>query len=143
MSETNAPISEAEREVLKALWKLGRATVREIRELVEKQGRKWAHTTINTLLSRLEEKGLVNRDTSGFAHVFSAAVSREAMVQKRLRSLADNFCDGVSAPLVLALVEGEAFTKRELEEFRQLIDRLEERAEEQSSRKRSNRREGK
>lgn len=139
MSDTNAPISEAEREVLKALWELGRATVREIRELVEKQGRKWAHTTINTLLSRLEEKGLVNRDTSGFAHVFSAAVSREAMVQKRLRSLADNFCDGVSAPLVLALVEGEAFTKHELEEFRQLIDRLEKRADNPSSRKRSKR----
>ena len=113
-----------------------------IRELVEKQGRTWAHTTINTLLSRLEEKGLVNRDTSGFAHVFSAAVTREAMVQKRLRSLADNFCDGVSAPLVLALVEGERFTKGELEEFRQLIDRLEEQADETSSRKRSSRRTG-
>jgi len=142
MSDTNAPISEAEREVLKALWELGRATVREIRELVEKQGRKWAHTTINTLLSRLEEKGLVKRDTSGFAHVFSAAVTREAMVQKRLRSLADNFCDGVSAPLVLALVEGEAFTKRELEEFRQLIDRLEKRADKPSSRRRSKRPDG-
>ncbi len=137
MSETNAPITEAEREVLVALWELGRATVREIRALVEKQGRKWAHTTINTLLGRLEEKGLVARDTTGFAHVFSAAISREAMVQKKLRSLADSFCDGASAPLVLALVEGETFTKGELEEFRRLIDRLEEQAGQRSSRKRS------
>lgn len=142
MSDANATVSEAEREVLMALWELGRATVREIRALVEKQGRKWAHTTINTLLSRLEEKGLVDRDTSGFAHVFSAAVSREAMVQKRLRNIADNFCDGASAPLVLALVEGEAFTKSELDEFRRLIDRLEKQAE-KPTRRRSSRRKGK
>lgn len=137
MSRANAQITEAEREVLMALWELERATVKEIRALVEKQGRKWAHTTINTLLSRLKEKGLVDRDTSGFAHVFSAAISREAMVQKKLRTLADNFCDGVSAPLVLALVEGETFTKGELEEFRRLIDRLEEQTGQGSSRKRS------
>lgn len=143
MSDTNATISEAEREVLAALWELGRATVREIRGRVEELGRKWAHTTISTLLSRLEEKGLVNRDTTGFAHVYSAAVSREAVVQKRLRSLADNFCDGASARLVLALVEGEAFTKSELEEFRRRIDRLEKQAETLSSRKRSSHRKGK
>jgi predicted transcriptional regulator len=136
MGDLNAPVSGAEREVLKALWELERATVREIRELVEKQGRKWAHTTINTLLSRLEEKRIVVRNTSGFAHVFSAAISREAMVQERLRSLADDFCDGASAaPLVLALVEGERFTKSELDDFRRLIDRLQRQAGERATRK--------
>lgn len=140
MGELNAPVSGAEREVLKALWELERATARDIRELVEKQGRKWAHTTINTLLSRLEEKRLVVRDTSGFAHVFSAAISREAIVQERLRSLADDFCDGASSPLVLALVGGERFTKSELDDFRRLIDRLERQVDERSTRKRSRRR---
>ncbi len=142
MTDSDLPVSEAEREVLKALWELERATVREIREFVDKQGRKWAHTTINTLLGRLEEKGLVQRDTSGFAHVFSAALSREAMVRNRLRCLADNFCDGASAPLVLALVEGESFTKSELDEFRRLLDQLENRADNPPSQKRSRRRAG-
>lgn len=137
MTDSIVSVSNAEREVLMVLWELERATVREIRQLLEERGLRWAHTTISTLLTRLEEKQLVCRDATGFAHVYSPAVSREAMVQQRLRSLADDFCDGASAPLVLALVEGERFTKSELEEFRQLIDQLEQQTDKRSSRRRS------
>ena len=79
MSPAKIQISDAERDVLKTLWELGPATVRQLRSKLLEQGREWAHTTINTLLSRMVEKGLVTSDTSGFAHVFSATVSREAL----------------------------------------------------------------
>ena len=110
---------------MKALWDLERATVREIREHLAEEGRDWAHTTINTLLGRLEQKGLVKRDTSGFAHVYVPAASRSALVQQRLVDLADEYCDGESVPLMLALVENGRFTEDEIAQFRKLIDRLE------------------
>ena len=119
------PISEAEREVMKTLWELGRATVREIRQHLEAGGTAWAHTTVNTLLSRMEQKGLVERDSSGFAHVYTPAASRQDLVQQRLVDLADEYCDGQSVPLMLALVENQKFTESEIEQFRQLVDRLE------------------
>lgn len=124
MSPARFQVSDAERDVLKTLWELGPATVRQLRTELLEQGREWAHTTINTLLSRMVEKGLVTRDTSGFAHVFSATVSRETLVQQHLSDLADEYCGGQSAPLVLALVEGRKFTKSEIEQFRMLIGHL-------------------
>jgi predicted transcriptional regulator len=117
-------ISQSEREVLKALWERGPGTVREIGEALRRSGRRWAYTTVMTLLARLEAKGYVTSDKSGFAHVFQAAVSREGVVQQRLEALAEEFCDGEPGPLVLALVQGHRFSAKELAEFRQLIDDL-------------------
>lgn len=130
-------ISESEREVMKVLWDCEPATVREIRERLAAAGRRWAHTTINTLLTRLEQKHCVTCDRAGFAHVFVAAVSRDELMQQRLSSLADEFCDGTRVPLMLALVDGQKFSDDEIEQFRDLIDQLE------ASRKRRKRSGGK
>ena len=118
-------VSEAEREVLKVLWDRESATVRDIREHLAERGRQWAHTTINTLLARLEQKKCVTCDRSGFAHVFSAAISRDEFMRRRLASLADDFCDGTRVPLMLALVDGQKFSDEEIEQFKDLLDQLE------------------
>ncbi len=128
MTENSASLSEAELAVLKVLWERGELTVRELRDELEREGRHWAHTTISTLLARLGDKGCVGRDASGFAHVYEAAVSREQFVQQQLASLANGVCDGTRMPLMLALVEGQKFSKKELSEFRELLDRLESRS---------------
>jgi BlaI family penicillinase repressor len=122
------PISEAERDVLKTLWELEAGTVREIRDSLKRRGRTWAPTTINTLLRRLEAKGLVDRQASGFAHVFRPKISREEVVKQRLAALANEYCDEGSFPLVLALVESQSFTEDQIKAFRHLIDQLENRA---------------
>jgi predicted transcriptional regulator len=119
------PISQSEREVLIVLWEQGPGTVREIGQRLRRSGRRWAYTTVMTLLGRLEAKGYVSSDKSGFAHVFSAAVSRDDVVQQRLEALAEEFCDGEPAPLLLALVQGHRFNADELAEFRRLIRDLE------------------
>lgn len=118
-------MSDAERDVLKTLWEQGRGTVREIQAVLERQGREWAYTTVLTLLQRLEGKGYVACDKSHFAHVFAARVSRGDVVRQQLTNLVDEYCDGAAAPLMLALVEGHRFTEAELEQLRELIDRLE------------------
>lgn len=125
MGSEGLTISESEREVMKVLWDCKSATVREIRERLAAAGRKWAHTTINTLLTRLEQKRFVTCDRSGFSHVFAATVSRGELMQQRLTSLAHDFYDGTRVPLMLALADGQEFSDDEIEQFRNLIDQLE------------------
>jgi len=125
MGNETLTISESEREVMKVLWDYKSATVREIRERLAAAGRRWAHTTINTLLTRLEQKHCVTCDRSGFSHVFTAAVSRDELMKLQLTSLADNFFNGTRVPLMLALVDGQKFSDDEIEQFRDLIDQLE------------------
>jgi predicted transcriptional regulator len=128
MSESKpTTLSDAELEVLKVLWSSGPATVREINEVLRGQGRSWAHTTVLTLLQRLESKGFADSDKSGVAHVFRASVTRDKLLRERVTHLAAELCEGTATPLVRALVEGHRFTAEEIEDFRQLIDRLDPR----------------
>jgi predicted transcriptional regulator len=124
--ETPRPtISETELDVLKVLWEQGPGTVREINHTLTGQGRRWAYTTVLTLLQRLEAKGYVTSDKRDLAHVFRAALSRGTLLRQRLKDLAVQLCDGTTTPLVHALVEGSRFSANEIEQFRQLLDRLE------------------
>ena len=117
-----AGLSEAEIEVLKVLWDLGLAPVRAINRELALRGRQWAYTTVSTLLLRLTTKGCVTSDASEVPHVYRATVSREEMLERRLRDAADELCDGAAAPLLLALVQRHRFTAEELARFQSLID---------------------
>jgi predicted transcriptional regulator len=120
-------MSEAETEVMKALWEHGPGTVREVHELLGQRGQTWAYSTVITLLGRLERKGYVVVDKSEFAHVFRAAVSWEEVVSQRLAALAEELCGGDPAPLVLAFAQQHRFSAKEIEQFRQMIEAMEAR----------------
>ena len=125
MDARGVNVSESELEVLKVLWEHAAGTVREINTILRKQGRRWAYTTVQTLLQRLEVKGHVQSDRSGPAHVYRASVSREELLSRRLRELADQLCDGTASPLLLALVGDSRLTAEEIKQLRQLLDQME------------------
>jgi BlaI family transcriptional regulator, penicillinase repressor len=127
VDERRSTISETELDVLKVLWEHGPGTVRELDGRLRDRGRRWAYTTVLTLLQRLEAKGYVTSDKSSVAHVFRPTVSRAKLLRRRLKDLADQLCEGTATPLVHALVEGERFSAEEIEEFRRLLDRLQPR----------------
>ncbi len=111
-------IPEAELALLKALWERGPSTVRELRAATPAR----AYTTVQTLLSRLEDKGYVSVDRGGVAHVFAASVSREDLLDQRLDQLASELCDGARVPLVLRLVAGGRFNADDIARFRRMLD---------------------
>jgi predicted transcriptional regulator len=115
-------LSDAEREVLKVLWDQGPATVREINEVLKERGRRWAYTTVATLLQRLAAKHYIASDPRTVPHVYRALVTRDELLDRWLRDAADDFCDGRAAPLVLALVQGNRFSPAELARLRRLLD---------------------
>ena len=115
-------LSEAEREVLKVLWDHGPGTVRRINGVLEERGRRWAYTTVATLLQRLAVKGYVASDPSAVPHVYRALTTRDQLLERRLQDAANELCDGQAVPLVLALVQGNRFSREELARLRQLLD---------------------
>jgi BlaI family transcriptional regulator, penicillinase repressor len=124
VEERQTSVTESELEVLKTLWDVGPETVRAINAALQGRGRRWAYTTVQTLLQRLESKGFVVCERSGAAHVFRAAVSRDGLVSRRLRDLADQLCDGTASPLLLALVEEGRLTNEDVQQLRRLLDQL-------------------
>jgi BlaI family transcriptional regulator, penicillinase repressor len=122
MEEIKAGLSDAEREALGALWDSGPGTVRQILEFFEACGRRWAYSTVATLLRRLESKGYATSESVNGSLVYRAAVSRQRLLDRRLKQAAAELCDGAAAPLVLALVQGNRFTTEELDRIRKMID---------------------
>lgn len=115
-------LSASEQEVLRVLWDHGPRPIREINEVLEGQGRRWAYTTVATLLQRLVVKKFVASDSSAVPHVYRARVSRDQLLDRRLKDAAVELCDGRAAPLVLALVQGNQFSPEELARVRRLLD---------------------
>jgi BlaI family penicillinase repressor len=118
------PMSDAEQQVLKALWEHGPGSVREIHAFLNEHGMTWSRSTVITLLQRLEKKRYVSSDKSAHAFVFRAAVTREQVGTQRLMELAEELYEGDPAPLVLAFAEKHRFTQQQIQEFREWIDQL-------------------
>jgi BlaI family penicillinase repressor len=117
-------VTDAEREVLRALWEDGPATIRALADRLYPGGATSEYATVQKLLERLEDKGHVSRRPGGRQHVFAARVRREELVARRLRDTADELCDGSLTPLLTHLVSSAKLTRQELVELRRLVDRL-------------------
>jgi BlaI family penicillinase repressor len=113
-------LTRYELELMEILWKLGRASVREVQERLP-DDRRPAYTTVQTMIYRLEEKGAVKRTRKiGNAHVFEPAVTRKA-ARKRVVEEVLSWFGGSARPLVAHLVE---FGKLSLEDIREMEKEL-------------------
>ena len=65
-----------ERQVLDVVWRLGRASVRDVLTAVDHSV---AYTTAMTVMDRLFKKGVLDRERVGRAYVYSATVSSEQL----------------------------------------------------------------
>ncbi|MBK8269575.1 MAG: BlaI/MecI/CopY family transcriptional regulator [Planctomycetes bacterium] len=124
MAEKSPELSAAELEVINVLWDEGPLTVRQVHAHLHRAGRKIAYTTVLTFLSRLEQKEVVVSDKSGLAYVYRPALSRERVRKSRLKSLVTQLYDGAAGELVLQLIKTQHFSTDEIEQLRELVERL-------------------
>src|ERR1700760_926261 len=119
--ETTKP-TESELELLGILWERGPVTVRELFEAVN-LGRPVVYTGVLKLLQIMTEKGLVERDERGRAHVYRAAVSQADTERRFLQELSEKFFAGSAAQLALRALQMEKSSEEELDAIRQLIEK--------------------
>jgi predicted transcriptional regulator len=119
-----APIrlTDAEFAVLEPLWQCGERTIRQLTAILYPKQTVSDYATVQKLLERLEAKGCVARDRSQAAHVFRAAVAREALIDDELQKIADRLCDGSLVPVLNQLVRRCRLSRKDRDKLRQLID---------------------
>lgn len=116
--------TDAELEILRALWRLGASTVREVQEAIERQPNP-GYTTVLKLLQIMTDKGLVVRDESQRAHVYRAWLSEQETQGQLIDHLLDRAFGGSAVELVMqALSRGRA-SEGELAEIRRLLAQAE------------------
>ncbi len=115
----------AELGILRALWRIGPATVHQVHETLE-DGARIGYTTVLKLLQVMHQKGLVIRDDSQRAHIYQPVHSRDETQRVLMNQLIDGAFDGSRSQLVLhALSDAERASPDEIAEIRALLERLE------------------
>ncbi len=107
--------------IMQVLWQKGRATAREITDALN-EAETVAHSTVQTLLRGLEDKGSVSHEAQGRTFVFFPLVEEANYQQNATRDLVQRVFGGNVADLVAHLLKHEEVSSEELRRIRQLID---------------------
>jgi predicted transcriptional regulator len=87
-------LHELESEVMDELWDGGERTVREVLEALNaRRSPQRAYTTILTVMQRLHEKGLLQREPRGRRHVYVPALSRDEYAEAQVGALVTEYGD--------------------------------------------------
>jgi predicted transcriptional regulator len=122
MPRNVADVTDTELGIMDVLWSRGQSPVRDIVIALYGEHTPSLHMTVKSLLERLEGKGYVECDKCGFAHRFSAKVSREAYVGQQLKQLAKSHFNGAMAPMLLTLVDRVKLSRKDRESIRRIIE---------------------
>ncbi|MEO6435981.1 MAG: BlaI/MecI/CopY family transcriptional regulator [Tepidisphaeraceae bacterium] len=117
-------VTDAELAVLERLWATPGATIRDITDKLYPRRGAAHYATVQKLLERLGGKRLIARDAGEIPHKFSASVNRGEFIGRRMRAMADQLCGGSLAPLLTSFVRTQPLKRKEIDELRALIDRL-------------------
>lgn len=114
------PLTQAQREIMEVVWQKREATVSEVRDELASR-RDLARNTIQTMMTRLEERGWLNHREKGRTFVYSAKVSRTVSLGAKVTQLLDRFFAGSPEQMVTALIEYRGLTKQESRRIRNMI----------------------
>jgi predicted transcriptional regulator len=117
-------ISDAELEVMEALWGVGHPlTAAEAADRISEE-RGWSLATVKTMLSRLAAKGAVKHREDGRRFLYSPAIKREAYVGHESRRFVERMFGGRLSPLVARFAEEDALDDEDIAAIEALLKEL-------------------
>jgi len=114
-------LTRQELQIMKVVWKLGNATVKEVCDTMS-QTKPVAYTTILTLMGILEEKGALVHTRSGRAFVYSPVLSRRQATRNQVRDVINRFFDGKPESLIENVMENESIAADQIENIKNLVE---------------------
>jgi len=113
-------LSRHELELMNVLWKLGRASVREVHEALPARKRP-AYTTVQTMMTRLLDKGALRQVRKvGNAHVYEPALPQAGAYRRLIDDLIA-LLGGTARPLMAHLVESNQVSLEDLREMEKAL----------------------
>lgn len=114
-------LTNKEEEVMKVLWKLKKAFVKDIRKQVS--GTKPHYNTLSTIVRNLEEKKYVAHEAFGNTHRYYPLVSRELYRKQFVNASIADFYDNSYKNMVSFFAREEKISVEELKEIIALIEK--------------------
>ncbi|HUQ20387.1 MAG TPA: BlaI/MecI/CopY family transcriptional regulator [Gemmatimonadaceae bacterium] len=113
-------LTDLQIDVMRALWKLGEATVADVHQELSKH-RPLAHPTVATLLARLEKRGATAHRVEGRQFIYRAVIKEDEVKRSMLAQIKDSLFTGDVPALVNQLLSGRDISAADLEEVKALV----------------------
>jgi predicted transcriptional regulator len=125
MRKAHPTLTPQELAIMKVVWRLEQATVRDVYEAIRAK-RDIAYTTVMTMMKILEEKGYLKKSRAERAYLYRPAQPRHQVVGDIVRDFLDRVFDGAAAPLLLHLAKESRLSKEERRLIRRLAEEVDE-----------------
>jgi len=110
--------TDKELEIMKVVWQLGEASVKEIQQRLTEHPH---YNSVLTIIRVLERKGHLVHRSEGKAYFYRTGETKEKARARLLRHLVDQVFGGSAPSAVLSLVEAGDLTRKDLDEIRDKI----------------------
>lgn len=111
----------AELDLLRTLWRLGPATVKQVHEALQGERPELTHAGALRLMQVMHGKGLLTRDESQRSHVYAAAQPRGPLQTRLVDDLIQKVFSGSGKDLVLAALRGGRVSDSERAEIQRFL----------------------
>lgn len=120
----NSGLSENEWYIMQVLWEKSSASLRELCDaLSESKG--WTKHAISSFLKRMLEKGAISVDESGKVKKYIPLWNKEETILEETQSIMERVYKGDLLLMVSNAVKEQKLTKEEIEELKNMLDRME------------------
>jgi BlaI family penicillinase repressor len=126
-------VTDRELEILKILWVLGKASVREVQDELNKGTTPVAYSTVQTLLNIMEDKkGLVRHVVEGRTFIYIPKKSSDRTIRELTKRFVDRVFDGAIDRMMVALLDSKPTSAEEFDRLRAMIDEAQKQADERA-----------
>ena len=120
MRTPHPTLTPQELAIMKVVWRLDKATVRDVYEAV-RDTRPVAYTTVMTNMKTLEQKGYLKTTLQDRAHLYRPAKPKHQVVGAMVRDFVDRVFNGSARPLVLHLLEDDHLSEGDLKDITRMM----------------------
>src|ERR1035438_6121241 len=106
MRPAKPTLTEQELEIMKVIWRLETATVRQVYESMLER-RRIAYTTVMTMMNILEQKGYLKKQQKDRAYVYQPSQPKQQVIRSMVREFVNRVFNGSAEPLLVPLVEDQ------------------------------------
>jgi BlaI family transcriptional regulator, penicillinase repressor len=125
MKPASPTLTPQELAIMKVVWRLDKATVRDVYEALRER-REIAYTTVMTMMKILEDKGYLKKTRIDRAYEYRPTKPRHQVIGAMVRDFLDRVFDGAAAPLLVHLAKDKRLSKDDRALIRKLTEEMEE-----------------
>ena len=124
MSQRKHQLGDLQLAIMRVLWHHREATVRQVQDALEAR-RPLALTTVATMLTKMEDKGVVAHRAEGRRYVYRPLVSERQVRRSMVRRLTEGLFAGDALAVVSHLLSEREIPAAELAQLKRMIEQRE------------------